>query len=49
MARAETTKNRGTTVVQPATDPTEADNWEMVLDLLQTTFREGLLSEEATR
>ena len=41
-AKAETTENRGNmgnTVVQPATEPMEADNWEMVVDLIQTAFR----------
>ena len=28
--------------------PTEASNWEMLVELLQTAFREGQLSEEAT-
>ena len=46
--RAETTENRGATEVQPATEPTEADNWVMVVDLIQTAFQEGMLSEEAT-
>ena len=27
---------------------TEASNWEMVVDLVQTAFREGILAEEAT-
>ena len=37
-ARAKTTKNRGTKKVQPATEPTEADNWAMVVDLVHTEF-----------
>ena len=45
-AKAETTENRGDTAVQPATEPTEADNWAMVLDLIHTAFREGTLAEE---
>ena len=47
-AKTETTDNRGNTAVQPATEPTEADNWVMVVDLIQTAFQEGMLSEEAT-
>ena len=49
--KAETTDNRGdmgNTAVQPETERTEADNWEMVVDLIQTTFWEGILEEEAT-
>ena len=49
--KAETTENRGNrgdTAVHPATEPTEAENWEMVVDLIQTAFREGMLAEEAT-
>ena len=46
--RAETTENRGTTAVQPAMEPTEADNWEMVVDLVHTAFWEGKLAEETT-
>ena len=40
-ARSEMTKNRGDTAVQPATNPKEADNWEMTVDLIQ--FWEGKL------
>ena len=29
-------------------EPTEAANWEIVVDLVQTAFREGGLAEEAT-
>ena len=29
-------------------EPTEASNWEIVVDLVQTAFREGRLAEEAT-
>ena len=47
-AKVETTENRGNTAVQPATEPTEADNWEIMVDLIQTAFREGKLAEEAT-
>ena len=46
--KAETTENRGNAAVQPATEPTKADNWTMVVDLIQTTFQKGTLSEEAT-
>ena len=28
-------------------EPTEAVNWEMVVDLIQTAFQEGELAEEA--
>ena len=38
-ARARTKENRGTTAVQPETEPTEADNWAMVVDLVQLGFR----------
>ena len=47
-AKTETTDNRGNTAVQPVKEPTEADNWVMVVDLIQTAFQEGMLSEEAT-
>ena len=50
-AKAETTENRGNmgnTVVQPATESMEADNWEMVVDLIQTAFREGRGTGTAT-
>ena len=40
-----TKENRGT-AVQPETE--EADNWEMVMDLVQLAFWEGDLTEEAT-
>ena len=39
--KAETTDNRGNMAVQLATEPTEADNWEMVVNLIQTAFRRG--------
>ena len=48
IARAETTDNRGTTEVHPPTDPTEADNWAMIVDLVHMAFWEGELVEEAT-
>ena len=38
-AGAETTENKGTTAFQTSTEPTEAANWEMVVDLIQTAFR----------
>ena len=44
----ETTENKGTTSFQTLAEPTEAANWEMVVDLIQTEFREGKLVEEAT-
>ena len=47
-AQAETTENRGNMAVQPATEPREADNWTMVVYLIQTAFQEGKLAEEAT-
>ena len=47
-ARAGTKENRGATAVQPVKEPTEADNWEMVMDLVQLAFWEGDLTEEAT-
>ena len=45
---AETTKKKETTVFQPATEPTEAANWAMIVELVQPVFREGKLAEEAT-
>ena len=42
-ARAEKTENKENTAVKPATEPTEAYNWAMVVELIQTTFREGKL------
>ena len=47
-ARAGTKENRGATAVQPVKEPTEADNWEMVVELVQSEFREEKLVEEAT-
>ena len=47
-SKAETMENRCNTAVQPTREPTEADNWEMVVDLIQTAFQEGKLAEEAT-
>ena len=47
-ARAEKTENKGNTAVKSSTEPTEADNWAMVVELIQTTFREGKLVEETT-
>ena len=40
-SKAETMENRCNTAVQPTREPTEADNWEMVVDLIQTAFRRG--------
>ena len=48
MAGMETMENKGTTAFKTLTESTEADNWEMVVDLIQTSFREGKLAEEAT-
>ena len=45
--RAGTKEKRGNTAVQSDTEPTEADNWEMIVDLVQSAFREGNLVEEA--
>ena len=45
MAREGMKENRGTSI-QPATE--EADNWEMVVDLVQSALPEGKLAEEAT-
>ena len=42
------TENEGTTEFQTATEPTEAANWAMVVELVHTAFREGKLAEEAT-
>ena len=47
-ARAETTEYKETTAGMESTEPTEAANWEMVLNLVQTAFQEGRLAEEAT-
>ena len=33
-ARVGTKEKQGTAAVQPATEPTEADKWEMVVDLV---------------
>ena len=40
-ARAETTDNRGNTAVQPSTEPTEAYNWEMVVELIRRRSGRG--------
>ena len=47
-AGAEATENMGTTAFQPATEPMEAANWEILVELAQTAFWDGKLSEEAT-
>ena len=44
----EMTENKGTTAFQTSTDPMEAANWEMLMDLIQTAFRKGKLAGEAT-
>ena len=44
-AGVETTDNMGATELKTSTEPTEAANWEMVVDLIQTDFREGKLAE----
>ena len=41
-------ENNGTTADQSETEPTEAENWTMVMGLVQSEFREGKLTEEAT-
>ena len=45
---SETTENKGTTAFKTSMEPTEAVIWEMVVDLIQTAFRERKLAEEAT-
>ena len=40
-------ENNGTTADQSETEPTEAENWTMVMGLVQSEFREGKLAEEA--
>ena len=45
---ADTTDNKGTTEFQSATEPTEAANWAMLVELVQTAFQEGKLADEAT-
>ena len=44
-ARAETAENRGDMAMQTAAGPTEVANWTMVVNLVQTAFREGKLAE----
>ena len=41
-------ESSGTTAVQSETEPTEADNWTMVVDLVKLVLREGNLAKEAT-
>ena len=48
MAGVETTVYKDTTAFKTSTEPKEAANWEMVVDLIQVAFREGKLVEEAT-
>ena len=38
-AGAETTEEKETTAFKTSAKPTEAANWEMVVDLIQTAFR----------
>ena len=45
MERVGMKDNGGTSAAQ---SETEADNWEMVVDLVQLVFREGKLTEEST-
>ena len=45
MARAGTKENKGA-AFQPETE--KAGNWSMAMDLVQSVFREGKLTEEAT-
>ena len=42
-----TTAGEEMTGGKESTDPTEAANWERVVDLVQTVFREGILAEKA--
>ena len=44
MEREGTKENDGTTAAQ---SETEADNWTMAVDLVQSAFQEGKLTEEA--
>ena len=44
-AGAETTEDKETTNFTGSMEPTKAANWEMVVDLVQTAFREGRLAE----
>ena len=46
---AETTEENEATEFTELTEPKEVANWERVVDLVQTAFREGRLAEEATR
>ena len=49
-AKDKTTSGEKTTEGKESTDstePTEAANWERAVDLVQTAFREGRLTEEA--
>ena len=47
-ARAGMKENSRTTAIQSETEPMEANNWAMVVDLVQSDVREGKLAEEAT-
>ena len=46
-AGAETTEEKETRESTELTEPTEAANWERAVNLVQTAFREGRLTEEA--
>ena len=46
-AGVETTENKGTTASHTATETIEAANWELLVDLVQSEFREGKMEEEA--
>ena len=41
-------KEKGDYSVSAATEPTEAANWAMIVELVQPVLREGKLAEEAT-
>ena len=42
--RADTMEGRESTESTESTEPTEAANWKRVVELVQTSFREGRLS-----
>ena len=46
-AGADTEENKGTAAFQKATEPTEAANWAMIVELVHTEFLDGKLAEEA--
>ena len=47
-AGEETTKSKYSTESVESTAPTEVANWDRVVDLVHTVFREGRLAEEVT-